>query len=510
MNPRLLKASFLSLLALLAALIASSCASSERMNRISWDSDSYSAPKSSRISGGKFDDAVATLRTPVGLKDRQVNVWPFCTVNSRYVSVLWPFIDWDDFGMAVRPFFNQEGNDCSILFPLSSWNTVDGDGWALNTYWDEDGFGIFPLMHIGKEPGDFWFAGPFFGNDGRVGLVPVCYFGKNTSFAGPVWWMKEDPSFGVFPLFWKYSGGSAFFPLYLKNSGSFYSPLLWMSKTTDEDGNEAWGEGSYLFLGYWRGDWERHGFFPFYNVDKRDDELNNVLLWWWDHNSPNCGFFPFVWLKEHGGAVIPFAFWNKHSAIVMNGEEETWTEGNILLLGYWGRTAWGAFPFFRGSSDERDMKYVGPIWWAFDEDEREYGFFPFFRVERGQGETNRSYLFPVYGWEKDRYGSEFTSIPFFREDYEYPGLFTVLHGRRQSAHEGGRPHERGGSDRSERQSRLEMGNCHDRASSVLRVDQLERGRTRPEAALLPLRFRPRQGFQLELAPLAYPVHLRLQ
>ena len=432
MNPRLLKASFLSLLALLAALIASSCASSERMNRISWDSDSYSAPKSSRISGGKFDDAVATLRTPVALKDRQVNVWPFCTVNSRYVSVLWPFIDWDDFGMAVRPFFNQEGNDCSILFPLSSWNTVDGDGWALNTYWDEDSFGIFPLMHIGKEPGDFWFAGPFFGNDGRVGLVPVCYFGKNTSFAGPVWWMKEDPSFGVFPLFWKYSGGSAFFPLYVKSSESFYSPLLWMSKTTDEDGNEAWGEGSYLFLGYWRGNGERHGFFPFYNVDKRDDELNNVLLWWWDHNSPNCGFFPFVWLKEHGGAVIPFAFWNKHSATGMNGEEEVWSEGNILLLGYWGRTAWGAFPFFRGSSDERDMKYVGPIWWAFDEDEREYGFFPFFRVERGQGETNRSYLFPVYSWEKDRYGSEFTSIPFFREDYEYPAhrTTTSAHGRR--------------------------------------------------------------------------------
>ena len=26
------------------------------------------------------------------------------------------------------------------------------------------------------------------------------------------------------------------------------------------------------------------------------------------------------------------------------------------------------------------MKYVGPVWWAYDEEEREYGFFPFFRV----------------------------------------------------------------------------------------------------------------------------------
>ena len=55
-----------------------------------------------------------------------------------------------------------------------------------------------------------------------------------------------------------------------------------------------------------------------------------------------------------------------------------------------------------------------------------------------------------------------------------------------------------------------MGSPHDRAASVLRVDQVERGRTRPAAALLPLRVRPRQGFQFELAALAHPVHLRLR
>ena len=147
--------SFLSALALPAVVLVSGCASSERMNRLSYDSDSYSAPKSSRISGGKFDDAVASLRTPVGLQDRQVNVWPFCTVNSRYVSILWPFIDWDDFGMAIRPFYNREGNDASILFPLSSWNPVDGDGWALNVYWDPDYYGMFPLFHVGQQPDAF-------------------------------------------------------------------------------------------------------------------------------------------------------------------------------------------------------------------------------------------------------------------------------------------------------------------------------------------------------------------
>jgi len=442
MNPRHLKASFLPALALLAALLVSSCASSERMERIGWDADSYSAPKSSRISGGKFDEAVATLRTPVGLKDRQVNIWPFCTVNSRYVSILWPFIDWDDFGMAVRPFYNQEGNDCSILFPLSSWNTVDGEGWALNAYWNEDCYGMFPLFHAGKDEGDFWFAGPLFGNGGRVGLVPICYFGENFRFIGPVWWTHEEakpdddpdkkvsPDFGLFPIYWKIGSGSALFPLYLHiPHDTFLSPLLWMGTSPIYDG---WGNGQYLFLGYWRNDWERHGFFPFYKVNKKDDAFNHVLLWWWDHNSKDCGLFPFAWFDEDGGIILPFGKWENRSATGMNGEEETWTEGNILLLGYWGRHAWGVFPFFRGSSAEEDMKYVGPLWWAYGEEEREYGFFPFFRVERSQGKTNRSYLFPVYSWEKDRYGSEFTSIPYFREDYEYPAhrVTTSVHGRR--------------------------------------------------------------------------------
>jgi len=439
MNPRHLKASFLSALALLAALIASSCASSERMNRLSYDSDSYSAPKSSRIAGGKFDDAVVSLRKPVDLKDRQVNVWPFCTVNSRYVSILWPFIDWDDFGMAVRPFYNREGNDASILFPLSSWNTVDGDGWALNTYWTENCFGMFPLFHFGKKPGSFWFAGPFLGDEDSFGVLPLCYFGEQLRSVGPVWWLREltadeakneeagsirqsESTFGVFPLFWKIGDGSALFPLYLYDPYLFLSPLLYMGA----DSKNEWERGQYLFLGYWRDDWKRHGFFPFYKVNTKDDDaFNYVLLWWWNHNSPDCGLFPFAWFDKEGGFIFPLGGWENKSATHMDGTEESWSEGNILLLGYWGHTAWGVFPFFRGSSAKEDMKYVGPLWWAYDEEEREYGAFPFFRVERKRGETNLSYLIPAYYWSKDDYGSEFNSIPFARKDYEYPEYRTI-------------------------------------------------------------------------------------
>ena len=416
-----------------AALLFSGCASSERMTRLGYDSDSYSAPKSSRIAGGKFDEALVSLRTPVGLQDRQVNVWPFCTVNSRYVSILWPFIDWDDFGMAVRPFYNQEGNDCSILFPLSSWNTQDGDGWALNAYWDPDYYGMFPLFHVGREPGDLWFAGPFIGGGKRFGVLPLFFVGNEFRTIGPLWWVKDDLtenmpekrflpfSCGVFPLFWKFGDSHSLFPLYMKLSDTFISPLLWMEKDLDDAGDLAWTDGQYIFLGYWRDGWKRHGFFPFYGVDSsEDDAFNHVLLWWWDHNDPDCGLFPFAWFDKDGGFIFPLGGWKNLSATHKDGSEESWSEGNILLLGYWGHTAWGVFPFFRGSSAQEDMKYIGPAWWAYDSEEREYGLFPFFRVERSRGETNLSYLFPAYYWSKDAYGSEFNSIPFARKDYEYP------------------------------------------------------------------------------------------
>ena len=242
----------LPLLALVAAVLVSACASSERMNRISWDSSSYEAPKASRIKGGRYDEAVVSLRTPVGLQDRQVNIWPFCTVNSRYVSILWPFIDWDEFGMAIRPFYNREGNDASILFPLSSWNTVDGDGWALNAYWDPDYYGMFPLFHVGRQPDAFWFAGPFVGEGKSFGVIPLCYFGEDLNIFGPFWWdynktEKTFREYGLFPLFWKFDGGSALLPLYLyEPKVAFLSPLLWMFK--DDDG-EKWESGAYMLLG---------------------------------------------------------------------------------------------------------------------------------------------------------------------------------------------------------------------------------------------------------------------
>jgi hypothetical protein len=139
------------------------CASSERMNRMSGGVfQEYSAPKSYRIRSQKFQ--AKSRRLESGRTDRigqvenaPVNVWPFCFSSDYYTAILWPFIDWDDYGFAVRPFYNQEGDERAVLFPLSAWNPANGDGWVLLAAWNTTGFGFIPLCWQNRDKDSFWY-----------------------------------------------------------------------------------------------------------------------------------------------------------------------------------------------------------------------------------------------------------------------------------------------------------------------------------------------------------------
>ena len=146
----------------LSAFLLAGCASSERMMRTSGGVfQDYSAPTKSRLTSGKFPEkAVHPAHTKRdqrqelgGIHDTLINVWPFFFRNRDYISCLWPMIDADPYGFAVRPFYNQEGDDYSILFPLTAWNPAKGHGWVFNTYWNrETGLaGVFPLFHHSPE-----------------------------------------------------------------------------------------------------------------------------------------------------------------------------------------------------------------------------------------------------------------------------------------------------------------------------------------------------------------------
>ena len=136
-------------------------------------------------------------------------------------------IDCDDYGFAVRPFFNQEADEYAILFPLSAWNPVKGDGWAGIVGWSKDGVLIFPVAYIWRD-GSVWVLNSYFDSDAQTffplflnqsrkgyGWVANCYWGKNSfgvlpllhwedggksGMVLPVWW--GETSWGAFPLVW--------------------------------------------------------------------------------------------------------------------------------------------------------------------------------------------------------------------------------------------------------------------------------------------------------------------
>ena len=145
------------------SILLAGCASSERMNRMSGGVfQEYSAPKSYRIRSQKFQ--AKSRRLESGRTDRigqventPVNVWPFWFSSDYYTAALWPFVDWDDYGFAVRPFYNQEGDEHAVLFPLSAWNPVNGDGWVLFAAWNTTGFGFIPLCWQNRDKDSFWY-----------------------------------------------------------------------------------------------------------------------------------------------------------------------------------------------------------------------------------------------------------------------------------------------------------------------------------------------------------------
>ena len=141
------------------ALILCSCASSDRMMRLSpfRQARHYSSLKSG---GTKISQrSIKQINRPKDgnnfaerFKNR-INIWPFMYREGDFTSIMWPFADFDPHGIAIRPFYNQEGNEYSVLFPFSAWNPVKNDGWAALYYWNarRGYYGLAPFLHMKYE-----------------------------------------------------------------------------------------------------------------------------------------------------------------------------------------------------------------------------------------------------------------------------------------------------------------------------------------------------------------------
>ena len=240
-----------------AALFLTSCASSKRMMRLS----PFSSKNPKKVS---YDES-------------QVNLWPLFYNKGNFNSILWPVIDSDPKGFAVRPLYNQDGHEYSILFPLCAWNPVNGDGWALNTYWDKKRIGSFPLFHLGNKNKFNYVLPVWWDNDwSKFGTLGVM-FSDNINFIGPLWYDKKASSGGIFPVFNQSSGWGWLFPLYnyKNNRDEFYLNFVLGALGRFASDNH---DSHYRFLNaFYVNKYEKnyHGFIPVYYYEQ---ERNKKLL----------------------------------------------------------------------------------------------------------------------------------------------------------------------------------------------------------------------------------------
>ncbi len=146
----------------LTASVLCSCAITERLDRI---------------------DAHRAFDREKQMDGSTVNLWPLLVANKKYTSILWPLMDFDKHGFAIRPFINKERDDWSILWPLLAWNPDDEDGWCALGYWNakEGTFGIVPLFHWGDKSGGYMTPLCWWGN-GNFLLLPLGYYDKDHGF----------------------------------------------------------------------------------------------------------------------------------------------------------------------------------------------------------------------------------------------------------------------------------------------------------------------------------------
>jgi hypothetical protein len=327
------------LLLLSAVLLASSCQSLERLERVS--------PLSAEVA-----------------KDR-VNLWPLFYKNGDQVAVLWPLYDQDEEGFALRPLVTEDGSDWELLPPLAWWNTESKNWVFVPAYSLGDSWGLFPVMGIG----DFSYVGPAWwdenseGETDSYGLFPLATISPGLNWAALAWWDKNPEgdieSYGLFPVV---SQGQRFNQI---------GPVVW--------GYDDEGETDYFST------------FPLFGFGTLDDgrEVSWAGPVWWVDNEEDevqdYGFFP---LTTHLGKFhqVGPVFWGETEegdtdylvAFPLYGYART-DDGGGYMLSLLGGTGWDE------NGDTEWLNVLGPV----------------YHHSEGDGEESTHVLWPIVSWAED-------------------------------------------------------------------------------------------------------------
>lgn len=210
--------------------------------------------------------------------EERINLWPLYYQDGELFSLAWPLYDQDDKGFALRPLAAVDGSRGEVLWPWISWNAEAGD----------------------------WAVLPVYRRDGELGVFPVYMHGSWGTFAGPVYWHRDEQGeidrHAVFPFY------------YLGDGEGVVLNYIWQEETEVRPGGwvflplaAAIGEWRQAGPLYWHrdtdGSWDTHGLAPFYH---HSPELTVVgpayWLWGEDGEAENYGIFPLF----HIGAQTSF------------------------------------------------------------------------------------------------------------------------------------------------------------------------------------------------------------
>lgn len=345
------------------ALLAAGCVSSKRAMRVS--------PLAKEVE--------------VSFDQEAVNLWPFYFNAGGSGAILWPLADFDAQGFAVRPFYVQDGRERSVLFPLSAWN--DRSGWALNGYWTERNFGMWPLFHHGPG-GGYCLLG--WRSPESWGVFPLARFGVRGGYAGPVWWKSGENgarAYGVFPV-WCHTPDFRMAGLFYRNlnGGNTESwgvfPLLHSSEEWNHIG-PAWWERDGGKLDKW-------GVFPLLWVKP---ELSLAGPVWWSSKTGSWGVFPLAWLTSDF-SLAGLVYWSRENGETVSGGlfplaylSKEWNYAGPVIWRYGDDRRSRAFGVLPLCWRYQDFRLIGPVWW----EKSDWGVLPlFWKV----GDENM--LFPFY------------------------------------------------------------------------------------------------------------------
>lgn len=231
----------------------------------------------------------------------RVNLWPLAFAAGGGASILWPLVDVDPNGFAVRPLVSHDRSDWDFLYPLSHFDSDSGNGWALNYYQVNHDLGLAPLFHFGPgfnyflpawwwvedghlksggvfpiagTFGDWGYAGAVWWNGGGFGLFPILTWSQ-LKWIGPVWWNSTGPeggaSAGLFPLVWKWGDEPKLLVLpvyYGDRTRRAVVPFYYGEHDADHDLDVALVPPTWWST---QGDRESHVVFPFYARFKREE-----------------------------------------------------------------------------------------------------------------------------------------------------------------------------------------------------------------------------------------------